>query len=196
MTFTLPKLSYEYDALAPHIDAQTMEIHHSKHHQWYISKLNAAVEDTQYADMSLDELLQDIKNLPDDIRSAVQNNGWWHRNHSLFWKTMTPWGKAMSETFKTMIEDNFWSVDEFKDSFLAAAGSNFWSWWTRLVADWDTLSIVSTSNQNNPLMDGSQAILWVDVREHAYYLHYQNRRPDYLSARRKVIDREQVEKNI
>jgi superoxide dismutase, Fe-Mn family len=193
MTFTLPELPYSYDALVPHIDAKTMEIHHTKHHQGYITKLNAALQDTPYSETSLDELLQIIPTLPENIQTAVRNNGGGHWNHSLFWQIMIPGGSAPSASFSKIIKDNFWSMDKFQDEFISSALNNFGSGWTRLIQNHDELEIINTANQDNPLMKSKKAILGLDVREHAYYLSYQNKRDEYISQRRHLIDRNKVE---
>lgn len=191
--FTLPPLPYAYDALEPYIDAQTMEIHHTKHHQAYIDKLNAAVAWTEWEERPLDELLQSLPLLPDTLKSAARNHGWGHRNHSLFWQLMTPGGSQPSDTMLKAINDNFGSFDWFKEQFNASATANFGSGRTWLVKEHDELKIVNTPNQNNPLMDHSKAILGIDVREHAYYLKYQNRRAEYLTNRRHIVNRAKVE---
>ncbi len=191
--FTLPDLSYAYDALEPYIDGQTMEIHHSKHHQWYVDKLNAAIKDTEREEKPLEELLQSLALLPKEIKTAVQNNGWWHRNHSLFRESMIPGGKEPSENMTKIIEENFWSIEKCKETFAQSAATNFWSGRTWIIKEHDELKIVNTANQNNPLMNHQKAILGLDVREHAYYLKYQNRRPDYIQNRRNIINRDKVE---
>ncbi len=195
MTFTLPQLTYAYDALEPYIDAQTMEIHHTKHHQTYIDKLNGAVTWTDREDKSIEELLQSIDILPSEIKWAVRNHWWWHWNHAHFWNILAPWGRPMSAEFEKVIKTSFWSVEAFKEKFLASATAVFWSWWTWLVKDRDELIIKNTANQDNPLMLWEKGILWIDVREHAYYLKCQNRRPEYLQNIWNVIKWEQVEKN-
>jgi len=191
--FTLPEISYTYDALEPYIDAQTMEIHHSKHHQWYVDKLNAAIKDSEWEEKPLEELLQSLALLPKDIKTAVQNNGWWHRNHTFFWQIMTPGWSQPSTAMLDIIKQNFWSFDAFKEQFAAAALANFGSGRTRVVKKHDELSIVNTPNQNNPLMDYDKAILGIDLREHAYYLKHQNRRPEYITNRRNIVDWNKVE---
>ena len=189
MAFQLPDLPYAYDALEPHIDAKTMEIHHQKHHQTYVTKLNAAVEGTPFADLEIDELMRRIDEVPEDKRGAVINNGGGHANHSLFWTVMGPnGGGAPSGPLGDAINDTFGSFDAFKDEFKAAATGRFGSGWAWLgVANGD-LCVCSTPNQNNPLMGKQHVehpctpILGIDVWEHAYYLNYQNRRPDYVDA--------------
>ena len=191
--FTLPPLPYTYDALEPSIDAKTMEIHHSKHHQAYIDKLNATIKDTEREEKPLEEILQSIPLLPDSIKITVKNNGGGHRNHTLFWQVMRPGGTKLSNTMGTILKQNFWSVESFKEQFATAAIGNFGSWRTWLIKEHDELKIVNTPNQNNPIMDHQKAILGLDTREHAYYLKYQNRRPDYIQNRRNVVNWEKVE---
>lgn len=191
--FTLPTLPYAYDALEPHIDWQTMEIHHSKHHQAYIDKLNAAITGTEWEEKPLDELLQTLPLLPDSIKAAVKNNGWWHRNHTFFWQIMTPEGSTPSDTLLKTINDRFGSFDSFKEQFTTAALANFGSGRTRVIKKHDELEIVNTPNQNNPLMDHQKAILGIDLREHAYYLKNQNRRADYINNRWNIINWDKVE---
>lgn len=196
MTFTLPQLSYAYDALEPHIDTQTMEIHHSKHHQTYVDKLNAAVSaNADWADKSIEELLQSVDILPSDIKWAVKNHGGGHWNHSFFWKVLTPGGKPMSEAFEKVIKASFGSVESFKEKFIASATAVFGSGWTWVIKEYDELIIKNTANQDNPLMLGEKAIFGIDVWEHAYYLKCQNRRPEYLANIWNVIDWEAVEAN-
>jgi len=193
MTFTLPKLPYEYDALEPTIDARTMRIHHSMHHAGYTKKLNFALEDTDFTSWSIEDLLTKLDELPDEIKTGVQNNGWGYRNHKLFWEIMTPGGKAMSDNMQNLLTTNFGSVDEFNQMFADAAGSTFGSGWAWLVQDGDNLMITSTANQDNPMTNGMNPILWLDVWEHAYYLKYQNKRPDYIKAWMEIINWEKVE---
>ena len=196
MAFTLPELPYAFDALEPHIDAKTMEIHHGKHHQAYVNNLNAAIEKApELAGKSLDELMRGINNVPEAVRTAVRNNGGGHWNHSFFWKLMGPnAGGTPSGEVGRAIDDAFGSFDKFKEQFAAAGAGRFGSGWAWLVNDGGKLSITSTPNQDNPLMEGKNAILGVDVWEHAYYLKYQNRRPDYISAWWNVVNWEEVEK--
>lgn len=191
--FTLPPLPYTYDALEPYIDAQTMEIHHSKHHQAYVDKLNGAVVGTEWEEKPLDELLQSLPLLPDNIKTVVKNHGWGHRNHTFFWNIMIPGWSTPSDNFMQIINKNFGSFDSFKEQFATAALANFGSGRTRLIKKHDDLEIVNTPNQNNPLMDYNKAILGIDVREHAYYLKYQNRRAEYLTNRRSVVNWNKVE---
>jgi Fe-Mn family superoxide dismutase len=185
MAHTLPALPYAPDALEPHIDAQTMQIHHGKHHQAYVNNLNAAIEKApELASWTLDQLCRDIAKVPDSVRGAVRNNGGGHWNHSLFWNLMVPEsGGAPSGDVAPAIDKAFGDYSKFRDAFKAAAVGRFGSGWAWLVAAKDgTLTIESTPNQDNPLMEGRHAILGLDVWEHAYYLKYQNRRPDYIDA--------------
>ncbi len=183
MAFDLPALPYGFDALEPHIDAKTMEIHHDKHHQAYVDKLNAAVEGTAAADKSIEELIVGLAALPADIQAPVRNNGGGHINHSLFWESMSAdGGGAPSGDLAAAIDDAFGSFDAFKEAFEAAGVGQFGSGWSWLVADGGKLAVVSTANQDSPLTDGKTPLLGNDVWEHAYYLNYQNRRPDYLKA--------------
>ncbi len=183
MAFDLPALPYGFDALEPHIDAKTMEIHHDKHHQAYVDKLNAAVEGTAAADKSIEELIVGLAALPADIQAPVRNNGGGHINHSLFWESMSAdGGGAPSGDLAAAIDDAFGSFDAFKEAFEAAGVGQFGSGWSWLVADGGKLAVVSTANQGSPLTDGKTPLLGNDVWEHAYYLNYQNRRPDYLKA--------------
>lgn len=190
MAFTLPALPYPNDALEPHIDARTMEIHHTKHHQAYVNNLNAAIEKApDLANKSLDDLMRGINSVPESVRTAVRNNGGGHWNHSLFWQLMGP-GKGGEPSGKLAdgIKSAFGDFSKFKEQFGAAAGSRFGSGWAWLLSDGGKLSITSTPNQDNPLMDGKTAILGLDVWEHAYYLKYQNRRPDYVAAWWNVVN--------
>ena len=194
MSFELPKLSYSYDSLEPHIDARTMEIHHSKHHAGYTAKLNAAISGTPLEGQSIEDL---IKNL-DMSNSAVRNNGGGFYNHCLFWSVMSPSPKVLSGNLSNAIDNSFGSFDEFKTAFSAAAATQFGSGWAWLcVLNGGQLEVCSTPNQDNPLMPGIACngvpILGVDVWEHAYYLNYQNRRPEYIDAFFNVIDWGEVE---
>lgn len=195
--FQLPDLPYGYDALEPHIDAQTMELHHSKHHQTYVDKLNGAIEDTEFAEKTLEELLQGLDQLPGNIRTAVRNNGGGHYNHSFFWKIMSPsaGGKPEGE-LADMIGNSFGGFDEFKEKFAAAAVARFGSGWVWLLQDGDNLQITSTPNQDSPIMDGVEPLLGLDVWEHAYYLKYQNRRPEYIDAWWNVVDWQAVAEKL
>jgi len=194
--FELPALPYDFNALEPYIDARTMEIHHGKHHAGYVNNLNAAVENTDMEGKSLEELLANISNLP----VAVRNNGGGHFNHSLFWSVMGPnKGGTPSGELAEAIKSAFGSFDSFKEQFAKAAATRFGSGWAWLVVADGKLVVSSTPNQDNPLMDVADVkgtpILGIDVWEHAYYLHYQNRRPDYVSAFWNVIDWDAVTKN-
>lgn len=190
MAHTLPALPYAHDALEPHIDAQTMQIHHGKHHQAYVTNLNAAIEKApELAGWSLDDLCRRIAEVPEGVRTAVRNNGGGHWNHSLFWELMGPnAGGEPTGALADAITAAFGSFAAFKEQFQAAGMGRFGSGWAWLVSTNGTLSIMSTPNQDNPLMEGKHAILGVDVWEHAYYLHYQNRRADYLGAFWNVVN--------
>ncbi len=203
MAFTLPDLPYGFDALQPHIDAKTMEIHHDKHHGGYVTKLNAAVEGTEWADKDVTEVCSQISKVPDKIRTAVRNNGGGHCNHSLFWQVMGPnGGGTPSGELGEAINSAFSSFDKFKEQFAAAAAGRFGSGWAWLIVKDGKLAITDTKNQDNPLMtglpdyegDNGTPILGLDVWEHAYYLNYQNRRPDYISAWWNVVNWDQVAK--
>lgn len=198
MTFKLPELTYAYDALEPVIDKETMEIHHSKHHQAYVNNLNAAVEGTEFAELDLDELMKRINEVPADIQTAVRNNGGGHYNHSLFWTLLRapqednrPEGALLDK-----IEADFGSFDAFKEAFAKAAATRFGSGWAWLVDNNGKLEVVSTPNQDNPAMDGLNPLLGLDVWEHAYYLKCQNRRPEYIDAFFKVVNWDEVAKRF
>ena len=196
MAYTLPKLPYAYDALEPHIDAATMEIHHSKHHQTYINNVNAALEGTEYADLPIEELVAKIKTLPENLQTAVRNNGGGHYNHSLFWTVMSPngGGQPVGDVAKA-IDAQLGGFEKFKEAFTKAAVSRFGSGWAWLVVTPDKkLKVTSSANQDSPLMDGNTPILALDVWEHAYYLKYQNRRPEYIGAFFNVVDWNEVER--
>jgi Fe-Mn family superoxide dismutase len=190
MPHTLPALPYDFAALEPHIDTQTMQIHHGKHHQTYVTNLNAALD--KHAELHskrLDELNRSVSSVPDDIRTAVRNNGGGHWNHSLFWKLMAPHaGGPPTGDVANGINAAFGSFDKFKEQFNAAGLGRFGSGWAWLIDNDGKLEIMSTPNQDNPLMEGKKAILGVDVWEHAYYLKYQNRRADYLAAWWNVVN--------
>lgn len=191
----LPKLNYEYDALEPFIDAKTMEIHYTKHHQAYIDKLNAALE--KYPDlqkMSVKDLILNLNKIPEDIRTIVRNNAGGHLNHSFFWPILKKEVK-ISGKIKEAIDKNFINMDEFKKQFSDSALKLFGSGWTWLVINKDKLEIVNTPNQDNPISEGKKPILGIDVWEHAYYLKYQNKRKDYIDAFFNVINWDQIEKN-
>ena len=189
--FDLPELGYAHDALEPHIDARTMEIHHGKHHAGYTSKLNAALEDhSELHGRSAIELIEDLDSLPESIQGAVRNNGGGYVNHALFWSVMTPGGADSPEgALAAAIDAAFGSLDEFKARFQALAGGQFGSGWGWLCVGADgALTAIATANQDSPHMQGLTPILGVDVWEHAYYLNYQNRRPDYLAAFWNVVN--------
>jgi len=184
MAYTLPKLSYAYDALEPNIDAATMEIHHTKHHQTYINNVNAALEGTEFADLPIEELVKKTKSLPENLQGPVRNNGGGHANHSLFWTVMSPngGGAPVGDVGKA-IESQLGGFEKFKEAFTKAALTRFGSGWAWLSVTPDKKVVVeSSANQDSPLMDGNTPILALDVWEHAYYLKYQNRRPDYIGA--------------
>ncbi len=198
MAHELPALPYAHDALEPHIDARTMEIHHGKHHAAYVNNLNKALEGHAALETrSLTELLANIGSVPEAIRGAVRNNGGGHFNHSLFWKIMKPGGGGKpSGALAEAIDSTFGSFDAFKDKLTTAAAPRFGSGWGWLYVKNGKLELGSTPNQDSPLMEGGRPILGVDVWEHAYYLKYQNRRPDYLAAWWNVVNWEQVAKNL
>ncbi|MEK6934965.1 MAG: superoxide dismutase [Nanoarchaeota archaeon] len=193
MDFTLPKLKYSYDALEPYIDAKTMEIHHTKHHQAYIDKLKAAVQGTEFEKKDLKEVLQNIKKVPEKIRQAVINHGGGHLNHTLFWQIMAPnaGGKPKGEIEKA-INQKFTNFDKFKEEFSNAAATVFGSGWAWLVLNKGKLEIIQTKNQDSPLMEGKIPILGLDVWEHSYYILRRNRRPEYIEAWWNVINWEKV----
>jgi Fe-Mn family superoxide dismutase len=182
MAYEVPALPYPYESLAPTIDEETMHLHHDKHHQAYVDKANAALDGTEWADKSIEEVIANLGSLPDDIKGPVRNNGGGHYNHSLFWESMTPGGAALSGELADAIAAKFGSVDEFKEKFEAAGVGQFGSGWAWLVLDGGELAIVSTANQDSPLTDGKTPLLGNDVWEHAYYLTYKNARPAYLKA--------------
>ena len=183
MPYTVPPLTYDYAALEPHIDEQTMRIHHDKHHQAYVDRVNGALEGTQWAETPIEDVIRDLQQIPEDKRGVVRNHGGGHLNHTLFWKFMSPQGGGSpSGDLAAAIDAKFGSFDEFKAAFKAAGINQFGSGWAWLVKDADGLAVVSTANQDNPVTAGKAPLLGVDVWEHAYYLNYQNRRPDYLDA--------------
>jgi Fe-Mn family superoxide dismutase len=189
MAYTVPPLPYAYDALEPHIDEATMRVHHDKHHQAYVDKANAALEGTPLADAAIEDVLKDLSQVPEDKRTAVQNNGGGHYNHTLFWESMSPNGGGAPEgALAQAIDSVFGSFDAFKSSLKEAGVNRFGSGWSWLVHNGSELAIVSTPNQDNPISNGSTPLLGVDVWEHAYYLKYQNRRPDYIDAWWNVVD--------
>ena len=199
MAHELPDLPYDHDALEPHIDAETMRIHHSKHHQGYVNNLNAALEKhPELAGKSLEELLGDLDSIPEDIRTAVRNNGGGHANHSLFWPCMAPGaGGTPSGELADAIDSAFGSFDAFAEAFSKAAATRFGSGWAWLCVDGGGgLVVTSTANQDNPVSEGLKPVLGLDVWEHAYYLNYQNRRPDYVKAWWNVVNWGQVSENF
>jgi Fe-Mn family superoxide dismutase len=195
--FTLPPLPYDYAALEPHIDALTMQIHHDKHHQAYVNNLNAALKDQpDLQSKSIEDLLKGINEVPESIRVAVRNNGGGHANHTLFWEILKPGGaNAPSGALAAAIQSTFGGTDSLIEKMNDAGAKRFGSGWAWLIADGSgALQVISTANQDSPLMDGSTPILGVDVWEHAYYLKYQNRRPDYLKAIWNVVNWDEVGK--
>ncbi|MFP4153819.1 MAG: superoxide dismutase [Alkalispirochaeta sp.] len=197
MAFQTPDLPYAYNALEPHIDEATMRVHHDKHHVGYTTKLNAAVEGTEYEKESAESLIAKLDSLPDSIRTAVRNNGGGHVNHALFWTILSPnGGGTPGGELGDAIKSTFGSFDAFKEQFSEAAVGRFGSGWAWLVVDGGKLAITSTPNQDNPLTEGKTPILGLDVWEHAYYLKYQNRRPEYIDAFFNVINWDQVAKNF
>ncbi len=189
MAFEVPDLPYDYNALEPHIDEETMRIHHDKHHQAYVDKANAALEGTEWADKDVNEVLQNLSSLPDDKQGPVRNNGGGHSNHSFFWQIMSPDGGGEPDgDLAAAIGDAFGSFSDFQGQFKDAGIARFGSGWAWLIHDGSGLAIVSTANQDTPISDGNTPIVGVDVWEHAYYLKYQNKRPDYLDAWWNVVD--------
>ena len=199
MSHQLPNLSYSVDALEPHIDARTMEIHHGKHHQTYINNLNAALESNpDLSSKSVDDLISDLSQVPEDIRGAVRNNGGGHSNHTFFWQVISPSGGGIPVgSLNDAITSAFGSFDAFKDAFTKAALTRFGSGWAWLIKSGDSVAVSSTPNQDSPLMEGiadatGTPLIGLDVWEHAYYLNYQNRRPDYISAFWNIVDWERA----
>jgi len=189
VAFEVPPLPYDYNALEPTIDEQTMHLHHDKHHQAYVDNANKALDGTEWADKSVEEVLQSLNQIPDDKRNAVRNNAGGHYNHSLFWEWMSPDGGGEPDgELRSAIESAFGSFDEFKNKLKAAGVGQFGSGWAWLVHDGSGLAIVSTPNQDSPISTGKAPLLGVDVWEHAYYLSYQNRRPDYIEAWWNVVN--------
>jgi Fe-Mn family superoxide dismutase len=189
MAYSVPDLAYAFDALEPHIDARTMEIHHDKHHAAYVNNLNAALEGTEWMDRPIDSVLTSLEIIPEDKRAAVRNNGGGHANHTFFWEIMGPnGGGEPSGALGDAIADTFGSVADLKTAVNDAGVKRFGSGWTWLVWDGTGLAVKSTPNQDTPVMDGDVPLLGIDVWEHAYYLNYQNRRPDYLEAWWNVVD--------
>ena len=197
MPFTLPDLPYDHAALEPTIDARTMEIHHGKHHQAYVDNANKALEGTDLADKPVEEVLVSLDSLPEDKRAPVRNNAGGHANHSLFWEIMSPdGGGEPSGALADAIEQAFGGLDALKEQVNDAGVKRFGSGWTWVVADGGSLAVMSTANQDSPLSDGKTPILGIDVWEHAYYLNYQNRRPDYLAAWWNVVNWDEVAKRF
>jgi superoxide dismutase, Fe-Mn family len=193
MAYEVPPLPYDYNALEPTIDEQTMQLHHDKHHQAYVDKANAALEGTDLDGKPIEDVLKDLSQVPEDKRGAVRNNGGGHYNHSLFWEAMGPGkGGAPSGDLASAIDEAFGSFDSFKEQFEAAGAGQFGSGWAWLVSDGGSLKVRSTANQDNPVSDGQVPLLGNDVWEHAYYLKYQNKRPDYLKAWWDVVDWDKV----
>ncbi|HHQ0532049.1 TPA: superoxide dismutase [Listeria monocytogenes] len=198
MTYELPKLPYTYDALEPNFDKETMEIHYTKHHNTYVKKLNEAVAGhPELASKSVEELVANLDSVPEDIRGAVRNHGGGHANHTLFWSILSPnGGGAPTGNLKAAIESEFGTFDEFKEKFNAAAAARFGSGWAWLVVNDGKLEIVSTANQDSPLSDGKTPVLGLDVWEHAYYLKFQNRRPEYIDTFWNVINWDEANKRF
>lgn len=195
MAFKLPELPYAYDALEPNIDKETMEIHHTKHHNTYVTNLNAAVEGTDLAEKSIEEVLRNFDSVPEDKKTAVRNNGGGHANHSLFWQILSPNGGGQpTGTLAEAIDSKFGNFDKFKEEFETAAKGRFGSGWAWLVVNNGEIEVTSTPNQDSPLMEGKTPVLGLDVWEHAYYLKYQNRRPEYASAFWNAVNWEEVSK--
>ncbi|MGX6446953.1 superoxide dismutase [Patulibacter sp. S7RM1-6] len=193
MAFSVPPLPYAYDALEPHIDEQTMQLHHDKHHQAYVDKANAALEGTAFADKSIEEVVSNLEQLPADKQGPVRNNGGGHYNHTLFWESLQGDGvQAPEGELAAAIDAAFGSFDEFKSQFEAAGVARFGSGWVWLVKSGSGVEIVTTANQDTPLADGKTPLLGNDVWEHAYYLKYQNRRPEYLKAFWNVVNWQKV----
>jgi superoxide dismutase, Fe-Mn family len=189
MAFSVPALPYEFDALEPHIDAKTMEIHHDKHHAAYVTNLNAALDGTEWMDRSIDAVLASLELIPEDKRTAVRNNGGGHANHTLFWEIMSPDGGGVPPgALAEAIDSTFDSLDALKELVNDAGVKRFGSGWTWLIWDGTGLAVKSTPNQDTPVMDSDVPLLGIDVWEHAYYLNYQNRRPDYLAAWWNVVN--------
>ncbi|CAK20874.1 superoxide dismutase [Listeria welshimeri] len=198
MTYELPKLPYTYDALEPNFDKETMEIHYTKHHNTYVTKLNEAVANhPELASKPVEELVANLDSVPEDIRGAVRNHGGGHANHTLFWSILSPnGGGAPTGNLKAAIESEFGTFDEFKEKFNAAAAARFGSGWAWLVVNNGKLEIVSTANQDSPLSDGKTPVLGLDVWEHAYYLKFQNRRPEYIDTFWNVINWDEANKRF
>ena len=197
MPYEVPPLPYGYDALEPHIDKATMRVHHDKHHQAYVDKVNAALEGTDWADRPIEDVIANLGDLPDDKRTAVRNNGGGHYNHSLFWVSMSPDGGGEPDgDLAAAIESAFGSFADFQDTLKTTGVNQFGSGWSWLVHDGSGLAVVGSANQDNPLTNGQTPLLGVDVWEHAYYLKYQNRRPDYLEAWWNVVNWDAVQQKF
>ncbi|MHC5247751.1 superoxide dismutase [Enterococcus sp. HY326] len=198
MAYTLPELPYAYDALEPYIDVETMHLHHDKHHNTYVTNLNAAIEKyPELGEQTVEELVTNLNEVPEDIRGAVRNNGGGHANHSFFWKIMGPnAGGKPTGPIADAINDAFGDFEKFKEAFKTAATGRFGSGWAWLVVNNGKLEITSTGNQDSPLTDGKTPVIGLDVWEHAYYLKYKNVRPDYIAAFWEVINWDQVNKNF
>jgi superoxide dismutase, Fe-Mn family len=193
MAYTVPNLPYPYEALEPHIDSETMHLHHDKHHQAYVDKVNAALEGTEFASRPIEEVLKSLGVIPDDKRAAVRNDGGGHYNHSLFWERMSPdGGGEPGGALAAAIESAFGSFSDFQAKFRDAGVNRFGSGWSWLVHDGSGLAVVSAANQHNPISDEKTPLLGVDVWEHAYYVTYQNRRPDYIDGWWNVVNWEKV----
>ena len=197
MAYSVPDLSYPFDALEPHIDARTMEIHHDKHHAAYVTNLNATLEGTEWMDRPIDSVLANLEILPEDKQTAVRNNGGGHVNHTMFWEIMGPGkGGAPSGKIADAINGAFGSFDSFKDQMNKGGAGRFGSGWVWLVDSGGKLVVESTPNQDNPMMDGKKPVFGIDVWEHAYYLKYQNRRPDYVAAWWNVVNWAEINKRL
>ena len=196
MAFELPELPYAYDALAPHIDEETMKLHHDKHHATYVEKTNGALEKhPELADKTIEELVADLQSVPEDIRTVVRNNGGGHANHSFFWEILSPnGGGEPTGALKDAIKETFGSFEKFKEEFAAASAGQFGSGWGWLVVNNGKLEVVSTPNQDSPLTEGKTPVVGLDVWEHAYYLNYQNKRPAYVEAFWNVVNWEEAGK--
>ena len=197
MAYEVPPLPYDYDALEPHIDEATMRVHHDKHHQAYVDKVNAALEGTDLADAAIEDVLKDLSAVPEDKRTAVRNNGGGHYNHSLFWEWMSPDGGGEPDgDLRAGIDEAFGSFDDFKTKVKDAGVGQFGSGWAWLIKDGDGVAITSTPNQDTPVMEGKTPIIGIDVWEHAYYLNYKNKRPDYIDAWWNVVNWDEAQKRF
>jgi Fe-Mn family superoxide dismutase len=197
MAYEVPDLPYSYDALEPHIDEATMKLHHDKHHQAYVDKANGALEGTEWEDKPIEEVLQNLDSLDDDKKGVVRNNGGGHANHAFFWQIMSPdGGGEPGGSLGDAITEAFGSFDEFKEKFKAAGVGQFGSGWAWLIKDGDGVAITSTPNQDTPVMEGKTPIIGIDVWEHAYYLNYKNKRPDYIEAWWNVVNWDEAQKRF